>query len=262
MENAGRNAADLIESWAAWMRGKKVAASPAVGIVCGRGNNGGDGLVIARHLAMRGFDVSVDLLGNPAGLSPDASVNFTIAREMGLPIRLLGDSRSLSGGARRWCKCDVLVDACWGRGSRERCAEPLAGVIRRMNELKAPLVVAVDVPSGLNADTGEAGEVAVRAGRTVTFLAEKVGFAVPGAKDYVGRSISVVDIGAPLSLDPLSIAGAGACTGLRVCLTHIANQSPNREPTLGEGGATPRLRIWTLAGLICVGRDGGISRSE
>jgi len=194
MENAGRNAADLIEKWAR----RKQTGTSLVSIVCGRGNNGGDGLVIARHLALRGFHVTVDLRGEPAGLSPDAAVNCAIVRKMGIPVRGLDEPAQLAKAARRWRGSAVLVDALLGTGFAGEVREPLAGVIRRINALKGPLVVAVDVPSGLNADTGQPGGAAIKADRTITFLAEKAGFTAPVARDYVGR-VTVVDIGAPLA---------------------------------------------------------------
>jgi len=195
MENAGRNAADLIEKWA---RRKRPSSPSRIAIVCGRGNNGGDGFVIARHLAMRGFDVSVDLLGEPAGLSPDAAVNCAIVRKMGLPVRAMDEPELAAKAARRWRRSAVLVDALLGTGFAGDVREPLAGVIRRINALSGPLVVAVDVPSGLNADTGQPGGVAVKADHTITFLAMKTGFTRPAAKPYVGH-VTVVDIGSPLA---------------------------------------------------------------
>jgi hydroxyethylthiazole kinase-like uncharacterized protein yjeF len=192
MERAGRAAARAARARLGRRRGPVVVA-------CGRGNNGGDGFVIARHLAMRGYDVSVDLLGEPAGLSPDAGVNYAIVAKMGLAVRPLNGSRALTQAVSRWRRSAVVVDALLGTGFAGEVREPLAGVIRRINELKSPLIVAVDVPSGLNADTGEPGGVAVRADRTVTFLAEKAGLGRRAAKTYAGK-VTVVDIGAPLSL--------------------------------------------------------------
>lgn len=204
MENAGRNASDRIAKWAR----RKLAASPfpmGVSIVCGRGNNGGDGFVIARHLALRGLDVAVDVLGEAAGLSPDAAIHCASVRKMGVPVRALDEPRDLAKAARRWRRSAVLVDALLGTGFAGEVREPLAGLIRRINALRPPrgpnhwpLVVAVDVPSGLNADTGAPGGVAVCADHTVTFVAMKAGFVQPGARVYTGR-VTVVDIGAPLA---------------------------------------------------------------
>jgi len=198
MENAGRNATDLIERWLRARR-KGTNRGRRVAVICGRGNNGGDGFVITRHLVHRGYGVSVDLFGDPSSLAGDAAVNYAIVAQMGVSIRPLDRGRPLAGAARRWRRCDVLVDALLGTGFAGEVREPLASVVRRINALDGPLVVAVDVPSGLDADTGEPGGVAVRAHRTVTFLAAKVGYRKKAAKSYVGR-LAVVDIGAPTRL--------------------------------------------------------------
>ena len=198
MENAGRNAADLIERWLR-ARLKGTSRRGKVAVVCGRGNNGGDGFVIARHLVHRGCDVSVDLFGDPTSLASDAAINYAIAARMGVPIRKLAAGQTLNATARRWRRCDLLVDALLGTGFAGEVREPMAGIVRRINALDGPLVVAVDVPSGLDADTGEPGGAAVRADHTVTFLAAKVGYRRKSAKPYVGR-VAVADIGAPIRL--------------------------------------------------------------
>jgi len=198
MENAGRNAADLIERWLRARR-KGESRRGRVAVICGKGNNGGDGFVIARHLVHRGYTVSVDLFGDASSLAGDAAVNHAIVAQMGISIRPLDGGRALATAARRWRRCDLLVDALLGTGFAGEVREPLAGVVRRINAMDGPLVVAVDVPSGLDADTGKPGGVAVRADRTVTFLAAKVGYRKKAAKPYVGR-VAVVDIGAPTRL--------------------------------------------------------------
>ncbi len=197
MENAGRHAADLIDRWLC-ARLRPVRRAGRVVILCGRGNNGGDGFVIARHLTRAGHAVSVDLLARPDDLTGGAAVNHTIAVRMKLPVRYL-TAAQLPAAARRWAGCDVLVDALLGTGFAGQVREPLASVITRINRLRGPLVVAVDVPSGLDANTGLPGGVAVRAHRTVTFLARKVGFAEESARRYVGR-VTVADIGVPLGM--------------------------------------------------------------
>lgn len=207
MENAGRNAADLIDHWVA---GRSVAAAdaaiPAICIVCGKGNNGGDGFVIARHLANRGHHVSIDLAADPAHLAGDAAVNCRIVERMGLNISLLDGPDALDRAAGRWARAAVVVDALLGTGFTGQVREPLAGIIEAINSAAAPtpasrspLVVAVDVPSGLDADTGLPCGSTVRADETITFLAEKVGYQNETARGYLGR-VTVVDIGAPTGL--------------------------------------------------------------
>jgi len=196
MENAGRNATDVIERCLR-TAARKTGKAGAVAVVCGKGNNGGDGFVIARHLKLRGFTVTVDLLADPAELTGDAGVNYTSVDRMGIPIHRLDKPGAVARAARRWRNCTVVVDALLGTGFSGQVGEPLAGVIRRINALTGATIVAVDVPSGLDADTGSAGGEAVRADVTATFLAAKVGLVRPAARKYVGRLV-VADIGAPV----------------------------------------------------------------
>ncbi len=210
MENAGRNAADHIARWAkecsvaSAPRGRRRRpqgaagrASRQIAVVCGRGNNGGDGFVIARHLVRHGFDVSVDLAAATSSLSGDAAINHAIIQKMDVPVHSVQNSEELEAAAQRWRRSSVLVDALLGTGFSGQVREPLSSIIETINGLKGPLIVAVDVPSGLDVDRGIPGGIAVRADRTVTFLAEKVGFAQPAAKSCIG-CVKVADIGVPL----------------------------------------------------------------
>ena len=197
MENAGRNCTNVIEGYIRRRHNSRDARGK-VAVICGRGNNGGDGFVVARHLALRGHDVTLDLLADPKTLTHDAGLNHAIADRMGVPIRRLSTRRDYSSAARRWKSCDVVVDAILGTGFAGTVREPLAEIIQRINDLEGPTIVSADIPSGLDADTGEPGGPAVRADCTVTFLAAKVGCTRRQAKPYVGKLI-VADIGAPAS---------------------------------------------------------------
>lgn len=197
MENAGRNATDLIERWLRRPTGSKSKLG-VVAIVCGKGNNGGDGFVIARHLILRGHQVTVDLFGDPSSLTGDAAVNHAVLVQMGVPIRPLTE-KTLATADRRWRRSAVLVDALLGTGFTGQVQGPLAKMIAAINQLADSMIVAVDVPSGLDADTGQPGGIAIRADRTITFLAVKTGYSIPSAKRYLGR-IHVADIGAPAQL--------------------------------------------------------------
>lgn len=209
MENAGRNAADLIERWLRdRLRRQAAGSAPVVPrnqicLVCGRGNNGGDGFVIARQLANRGYPVSVDLAADPVSLRGDAAVNHEIASRMGIPIRPLNAPDSLAAAAERWRSAAIVVDALLGTGFSGEIRDPMAGIIRSINALRdsadPPLIVAVDVPSGLDANGGTATGPAIEAHRTVTFLARKTGYQKKTARGYLGR-VMVADIGAPLEL--------------------------------------------------------------
>lgn len=156
-------------------------------IVCGPGNNGGDGFAVARHLALRGVETRLHLLvpedayreGSPA------AIQLRIARSMRIP-RLSG--LSFEGAA-------LVVDAIFGTGLAREVREPYRGAIRAINESGRP-VVAVDLPSGLDANSGRPLGLAVRATLTVTMVAPKLGFYLADGPAHVGE-VRVVGIGAP-----------------------------------------------------------------
>ena len=188
MENAAHRVVETIAHRCSPLGGKKVA------VVCGKGNNGGDGFAIARHLATRyGADVTVWLAADPASLSGDAAANYALAEKFGLSIRAVGsDLAELTAGLPL---SDLIVDALLGTGIKGAVTGTLAGVIGAINDSRCP-VVSVDVPSGLAADTGAVDGPCVRASLTVTFALPKYGLIdFPGA-DYVGELI-VGDIGMP-----------------------------------------------------------------
>ncbi len=195
MENAGRNGADRIERWVRSRTPSNRSPGP-IAVVCGKGNNGGDGFVIARHLANHGCDVNVDLAANEADLSDDARVNHAVVKAMGIPVRSLQSRPDLASAARRWRRAAALVDALLGTGVRGPVRGHLADVIERMNAIEGPLIVAIDVPSGLDADQGHAPGPTVRADHTLSFLAPKTGYAKRSARPYIGR-VTVADIGVP-----------------------------------------------------------------
>ncbi len=193
MENAGRNAADIVDAHLA----ESDRMISRVLIFCGRGNNGGDGFVIARHLSNRGRTVRVVLVADPDRLSPDAKANYGICTAM--KICMLR-AESVEGiRAIDIQPDDLLVDALLGTGFRGAVREPLASLIHRINATRHGGVVAIDVPSGLDCDTGVPADACVRADVTVTFVASKAGFERGTASDYVGRC-HVVDIGVPREL--------------------------------------------------------------
>ncbi|HUU60176.1 MAG TPA: NAD(P)H-hydrate epimerase, partial [Phycisphaerae bacterium] len=191
MENAGRNAADAIEEFLGGAAGRRIA------IVAGAGNNGGDGFVVARHLAIRGARPTTFLLAEAQDLSPDAQVNFHVIRRLRHDIRHVGtdDLANLGESLRQY---DLIVDAVGGTGIRGALRGKLAQAVEQINKA-GRRVVAIDIPTGLDCDTGEAAGPAVRAAMTVTFVARKKGFDAAGAKEYTGE-VRVVDIGIPAEL--------------------------------------------------------------
>jgi NAD(P)H-hydrate epimerase len=191
MENAGRGAAELL-----------VRLNPdrqRVLILCGPGNNGGDGFVMARHLQNRGLDVDVLLFGEVKRLSPDAAVNAVIWQRSA-PLwtaaadrRLDADQWRIVAGAPGW-----IVDALFGTGLTRPLGPPFDEVVSAVNASGRP-VLAVDIPSGLDCDTGEPLGPTIRAAHTATFVAPKLGFASLNAKPWLGE-VHVLDIGAPRKL--------------------------------------------------------------
>lgn len=186
MENAGRGVAE-------WLR--ELGPAPPVRICCGKGNNGGDGFVIARHLELLGIAVEVLVCCDPAELTGDARINYDVVTAAGLPRWHLGQDGSLAELATRLTEAGWIVDALLGTGARGAPREPLAGVIRAINAAARP-VLAVDLPSGLDADTGETAGECVRADHTATFVAPKQGFRHPNAGQWTGQ-LRVVEIGIP-----------------------------------------------------------------
>lgn len=185
MENAGRavanTACDLI-------RGKRNAR---IIVFCGGGNNGGDGVVAARYLHQWRFQVTVFWMKNPRTLSGDAHQHFDIARRAGVSMFSFKNCRP-----QILRRADLLIDALLGTGTRGTLRQEYQAAIEAMNASKRP-ILAVDVPSGLDADTGKSLGVVVKAKATVTLVAPKVGLIKPIARPYIGH-LTIADIGLPM----------------------------------------------------------------
>ena len=212
-----------------------MAPDRPVRIVCGKGNNGGDGLVVARLLAAAGLEAEALLLADPDELSDDARANFERlagTRARWRRIEAAGLSEALAGS-------DVVVDAMLGTGFEGAPRAPLDAAIDAVNAAGAP-VIAVDVPSGVNADTGEVEGACVRADVTVTFHAPKVGLCVDPGKTAAGR-VEVVAIGIPPAAYGAPQPGTA---GL------IPPEARSRAaPRAGPGPrSSPPARCWSSAG--------------
>ena len=191
MENAGSAAASYILGLLDGEPGKRVF------IVAGVGNNAGDGFVVARHLSNAGVFVEVLICGSRERFKGDALSNLRIIEHMSLPISYIQSEQQDVEPfiAQRAEKADIIVDAMLGTGT----SGPPRGVIRTaikvLSDKKlSSKIVALDIPSGLDCDTGEPLEIAVRAGHTVTFAALKKGFRSLRAANYTGK-VTVGSIG-------------------------------------------------------------------
>lgn len=192
MENAGRAVADAARA--------RVNAGGDVVVCCGRGNNGGDGMVVARHLSSRGTAVHVFLVGDSRALRGDAKVQYDILQRMAIPVAPVTDTPSVIRLGAGLAPCDLIIDALLGTGLRGPVSDRMREVIEAVNAAPAP-VIAVDIPSGLCGETGAALGAAVQADVTVTFQLPKTGFQASAALDYTG-DVEVVDIGIPLACCP------------------------------------------------------------
>ena len=188
MENAARAVADVAVQMIAGVK------DPGVVVVCGGGNNGGDGLAVARHLHNRGVEnLTILLTTDPATYAGDALTNWRIIQAMNLSHAPATEADVVLRGRAT----HLLIDAVFGTGLTKPPRDPQ--VIEWMNARRLP-VLSVDLPSGLDCDTGNPlGPACVRATRTVTFVAEKVGFSNPIARQYLG-DVAVGDIGCPRAL--------------------------------------------------------------
>lgn len=188
MENAGRGCVDVLE---------RLGIDGPVVVIAGKGNNAGDGLVIARHLAIRGHTVKV-ALGAPAeSLAGDARTALMMLTPCRVPIldlagihasEMIAELDRLVGGGADW-----VVDCLLGTGAVGKPRPPLDSLIDWINAEQAR-TLAIDVPSGLDCDTGDPAEPTVRADHTCTFVAPKTGFATPTAREVLG-DVHTVGIG-------------------------------------------------------------------
>ncbi|MGE5590404.1 MAG: NAD(P)H-hydrate dehydratase [Bacillota bacterium] len=232
MENAGARVA-------AAAAGMRRGDGPVL-ILAGKGNNGGDGLVAARHLQAEGISVIVALVGPEKEVAGDARVNLDIAHRCGLDVRTAADDAGLD--ALRALRPSLVVDALLGTGVRGAPRGVAAAAIRLANAYAAP-ILAVDVPSGLDADTGRAEGDCVRADRTVT-----MGCLKPGLVQYPGRTLAgevdVAPIGWPLA--------AVEAEGLRLAVTErseVVAWLPRRQPDAHKGTAGHLLVLAGSRGL-------------
>lgn len=187
MENAGRGAADLLSSTMADRLSKVV-------VVGGTGQNGGDAWVIARRLKTKGYDPTVFLAGESAAVRGDAEVNLRALRAIGVDVTELAES-SLAPIERALNEATLVVDGLFGTGLDRAIEGWRAGLIARLNAASAP-IFAIDLPSGIDADTGAVLGIAIEAALTATFAGHKRGLWQDPGRTHAGEVVSI-DIGVP-----------------------------------------------------------------
>jgi len=179
MDNAGRYVSEVVA---------KVLEEPAkkkIAVFCGAGNNGGDGFVAAIYLSRLKAELKVYLLGKKEHVKKDPAVNLNILKNIGISVEEID---SLSD-----FEADLIIDAIFGIGLKGDLREPARSIIHGLNDRNIP-IVSIDVPSGLNADTGEVLGIALKASKTVTMQFPKKGFYINKGPEYIGEVI-VADIG-------------------------------------------------------------------
>lgn len=223
MENAAIGVVDAI--------GEIYEEAESAAIFCGPGNNGGDGLAIARHLAVRGYDVQVFLVAGRRGMRGDAEVQLGICRRQGLAIQEVADEDGVVEALEEAREADLIVDALFGTGLSKPLEGLLADLVQGLNDLPVPRV-SVDLPSGLNGSRSEPLGPHIEADLTVTFAAPKIAHVFPPASESVGELV-VTDLGIPPELveeaeeegGPLHLLAAEELSGLL----------PEREPGTHKG---------------------------
>ncbi|MBM3501848.1 MAG: NAD(P)H-hydrate epimerase, partial [Armatimonadetes bacterium] len=217
MENAGLQVLAAVEELAG--RGSRIR------IICGRGNNGGDGLVVARRLHDRGADVQALLLAEAAGPRGDAQASFAIARRAGVPILEAPSPRVLNRAAE---EADLLVDGILGTGTKGAVQGPALVAIKATQRC-AGTIIAIDIPSGISGNDGSVLGEAVRADVTVTFALPKIGLYTYPGHAHCG-DIRIADIGIPRAL----LEDERLCTNLTTAAEARA-MLPARDPAAHKG---------------------------
>jgi len=189
MENAGRGATRFLFEQFPDIENKRV------GVLAGRGNNGGDGYVMARCLKQKGVQVTVYLLATAGSVQGDAATNLKFLKLLGVPLVEIPDDASFSKHQPEMAELDVWVDAILGTGLKSDVKGFFKDVIEFINSLNKP-VFAVDIPSGLNSDTGQVRGACIRANATATFAFAKTGHIIHPGSQYTG-ALNIVDIGIP-----------------------------------------------------------------
>ena len=203
MENAGRQAVAAMEA------AFDDLATSRVGVVCGRGNNGGDGFVIARTLVQRGIDTAVFLLGSVADVRGDARTNLEVLGRIGMTVIEITNAQEWELHFSDLSDCELVVDAILGTGVRGPLTGLLETVVADLNGLGIP-IVAIDLPTGVSADSAALDGPAIEASMTVTLGAPKIPLIFPPADTHAGDLV-IADIGIPLPSSTSSKGRISSC---------------------------------------------------
>ncbi|MCP4633861.1 MAG: NAD(P)H-hydrate dehydratase [candidate division Zixibacteria bacterium] len=230
MENAGSAVAEEI------MEAFSDFAELSVIVVCGKGNNGGDGFVTAHHLEEAGIGVRCFITADPKDLKGDAKVNYNRAIGVGIQVTTVNSI----GEFEIPVMTDVIVDALFGTGFRGDIQGIAAEIVNEINTAGVP-VISVDCPSGLNTTTGEISDPCILADYTVTLARPKIGLYLYPGRDFTG-DVSIVDIGIPNSA-----VDSEKCNNFLITSNYVFENLPDR-PSFGYKGTFGKLYV--LAGSL------------
>ncbi len=192
MENAGLQVVHAAQQVLGDLAGKVIL------VLAGKGNNGGDALVAARHFLQKGASVKVMLDGEPADIKGEALVNFNIWDKLGQRVHLLTERNAIQVLQVALLQTDLVIDGLYGTGFRGAIKDRTRKVVEAVND-SGKTIIAIDIPSGVEADSGAVWGVAVKASYTVTFGLSKIGLHLDSGAEYVGR-LQVADISLPRTL--------------------------------------------------------------
>jgi len=187
MENAGRGVAEEAR--------KMLGKSKKCCVFCGKGNNGGDGFVSARHLLNYGIETKVFLMGRKEEVRGIAGTNLDILLKLGIPIKEIKETKDLDLVKSEVNSVELIIDALLGTGVKGEVRGLVKEVIEFLNQTGKP-ILSIDIPSGLNADTGNPCGLVIKATTTVTCFLPKKGFSSPAAAQYIGE-LQIADLGVP-----------------------------------------------------------------
>src|SRR5687768_11722774 len=192
MENAGRQVVAAMEAaYESRLDGR-------VGVLCGRGNNGGDGFVVARTLIQRGVDAAVFVIGSVADVRGDARINLDILGRLGVTVVEIGDEQTWELHFSEISQCTLIVDAIFGTGLKSALGGMMETVVADVNASGIP-IVSIDLPSGLSADTSHLIGDCIDASMTVTLAAPKLPLVLPPGETHAG-DVVIADIGIPVDV--------------------------------------------------------------
>src|SRR5678815_2778562 len=189
MENAGRQVVAAIEAaYEAHLDGR-------VAVLCGRGNNGGDGFVVARTLLQRGIDAAVFVVGAVSEIRGDARTNLEILGRLGVTVVEINDEQTWELHFSEIARCSLIVDAIFGTGLKSALGGMMETIVADVNASSIP-IVSIDLPSGLSADTPHLIGDCIEASMTVTLAAPKLPLVLPPGEEHAD-DVVIADIGIP-----------------------------------------------------------------